>query len=149
VSLEATERAENSTNVNPLIRVMIVSDHPVLIDGLRFTFSRTVDMAIVCEARTVAEIVNSFERCKPDVAIVDLQLPMGEGSHAVRVLRNLSDSIPIVVLTTYRGEGGLLNSANGSGPGRLTEVSKMLPSEKIVLAARKTTNRLLPDADDD
>ena len=82
------------------IRVMIVSDYPVLSDGLRFTFSCTSDMAIVCEARTVAEIVRDFDYCHPDLAIVDLQLPMGEGVRAVRVLRNLSASIP-----TFRGRG--------------------------------------------
>jgi DNA-binding NarL/FixJ family response regulator len=124
-----------------LIRVMVISGHPVLSDGLRFTFSCTTDMVVACEARAVADIVRDFDTCKPDLALVDLQLPMGEGKRAVRVLRNLSDSIPIVVLTTHRGEGSFLKSANGGGPGMLTEVSKRLSSIEIVAAAREAVHR--------
>lgn len=85
-------------------RVMIVADHPIMSDGLRFVFAREPDMEVVCEARELNQVLRDFAMCHPDAVLVDLQLPQGEGMRAVRALRKLSPALPIVVLTMYPDE---------------------------------------------
>jgi two-component system, NarL family, response regulator DevR len=82
-------------------RVMIVANHPIMSDGLRLVFQREPDMEVVCEARDLEPALRDFESSCPDLVVVDLQLPEGEGLRAVRALRKLSPSLPMVVLTMY------------------------------------------------
>jgi DNA-binding NarL/FixJ family response regulator len=118
------------------IRVMIVTDHPVFADGIRSAFSCTDDMALVCQARNVVELIRQFKRCNPDLAIVDLQLPKREGECAVHLLRVFSAAIPILVLAERPGEAAPVMLATGKARGLVREVVKTSTGEAIVAAAR-------------
>ena len=108
---------------------MIVSDHPILFDGLRVVCARTSDAEIVAESLDVTQAMRNFTRCKPDVAIVDLQLPLAR--LVIRLLRGLCSRMPILVLTT--GPRELVYHA-ALNP--LIQVSKSAPTEVIVDTAR-------------
>jgi DNA-binding NarL/FixJ family response regulator len=112
---------------------MIVADHPIMIDGLRMTFARQMDMVVVCEATDTAQVVRDFELCRPDVTIVDLQRPVGEGWRAVRTLRERFPGCAMVVLTTYPGEAAVA----GNGTSATLEVSKTASGGEIIAATRR------------
>jgi DNA-binding NarL/FixJ family response regulator len=114
------------------IRVMIVADHPIMLDGLRLTFARQTDMMIVCEATDTTQVLRDFEFCRPDVTILDLQRPAGEGWRVVKVLRQRFPGCAIVVFTTYQGEAEVA----GNGTSATVEVSKTASSTEIILATR-------------
>jgi DNA-binding NarL/FixJ family response regulator len=85
-------------------RVMIVSNHPIMSDGLRLVFQREPDMEVVCETRELEQVLRDFESCYPDLVLLNLELPEGEGLRAVRALRELSPGLAMVVLTMYPGQ---------------------------------------------
>ena len=115
------------------IRVMIVADHPIMMDGLRMTFARQRDMMVVCEATDTAQVVRDFEHCRPDVTIVDLQRPVGEGWRAVKALRQRFPDCPIVVLTTYPGDA----AGAGNATRATLEVPKTASGTEIIAATRR------------
>ena len=105
---------------------MIVSDHPILSDGLRVACCRTTNSEIVCEALNVTEAVQYFSVSEPDVVIVDMQLPLAW--RVIRRLRRLCPGMPVVALTTGSETTGLTNG----GSAALIEVSKTSRGETIV-----------------
>jgi DNA-binding NarL/FixJ family response regulator len=115
------------------IRVMIVADHPIMLEGLRITLRKQKDMQIVCEAIDTAAVLRDFAVCAPDVTIIDLQRPPGEGWRAVKTLRMKFPSCAIVVLTTYPGE------AAGVGNGVLPtlELPKTASGVEVIAAVRR------------
>jgi DNA-binding NarL/FixJ family response regulator len=83
------------------IAVMIVADHPIMRDGLRFAIRREADMEIVGEACDEAQALLELGRCQPSVILLDLQQPQGAGRHAARAVRDAARSVPLVVLSTF------------------------------------------------
>ena len=115
------------------IRVMIVADHPIMLDGLRITFSRQKDMLVVCEANGSAQALREFELYRPDVTLVDLQRPAGEGWRVVNALHQRFPGCAMVVLTTYP-----VDAANaGNGTSVTVEVSKTASGTEIIAATRR------------
>jgi two-component system, NarL family, response regulator len=118
------------------IRVMIVADHPIMLDGLRMAFAAQKDMEIVCEATDATQSLRDFELCRPDVTIVDLQRPTGEGWRTVRTLRERFPDCAVVVLTTYPGE----TAAASKSTAVTLEVPKTASGIEIIAAARRAGN---------
>jgi DNA-binding NarL/FixJ family response regulator len=112
---------------------MIVAEHPIMLDGLRLTFARQQDMMVVCEATDTAQVLRDYEFCRPDVTVIDLQRPAGEGWRVVKVLRQRFPGCAIVIFTTYPGE----EEAAGNGTSATLEVSKTASSTEIIVATRR------------
>ena len=89
-------------------------------------------MEIVCEAIDAAAVLREFAVCAPDVTIIDLQRPPGEGWRTVKTLRMKFPSCAIVVLTTYPGEGD--GVGNGVPP---TELPKTASGVEVIAAVRR------------
>ena len=68
-------------------RVLICDDHEVVREGLRTLLSRRQDMAVVGEAGTMQEAIETAAKAKPDVVIMDVRLPDGSGVEACRAIR--------------------------------------------------------------
>jgi DNA-binding NarL/FixJ family response regulator len=114
-------------------RVMIVNNHPIMRVGLRLAIQREADLELVCEVADEAEALVQFELCRPDVVLIDLQLPQGSGLHAIEAIHRLRPGSPVVVLTTFPDEADV-PAGNAIGP--VVFVSKAAPSEEIVAAVR-------------
>jgi DNA-binding NarL/FixJ family response regulator len=123
-------------------RVMIVNDHPIMRVGLRLAVQREADLELVCEVADEAEAVLQFKRCRPDVVLIDLQLPQGSGLRAIEAIHGLSPQSPVVVLTTFPGEADV-PAGNASGP--IVYVSKAAPSEEIMAAVREAERTFARD----
>lgn len=86
------------------ITVMSVDDHPLMRDGIASMIGRTPDMIMVAEATTGAEAVEQFREHRPDITLMDLQMPGISGMDAIRVIRDIEPNARIIVLTTYGGD---------------------------------------------
>ena len=115
------------------ITVMLTDDHELIREGLRRAFEREEDLEVVAEAASVAEAIAVGCKMTPDVAIVDLRLPDGNGLDIVRALRAHSVDMGIVVLTMYAGDTQLFDALEA---GASAFVPKSAPAEEIVAAAR-------------
>ena len=113
---------------------MIVTDHPIMRDGLRLCVQHEPDMQVVCEASDLTQTLREFGLCKPDIAVIDLQSPQGSGLRAMTAIRKLFPGTPLVILTTYPDE---LETCRRAGEGTTVVVSKTLTSEEVILAMRQ------------
>ena len=113
--------------------VLLVDDHELIRQGLRRAFERAEDFSVVAEAGSVAEAVALAKQHQPDVVVVDVRLPDGNGLDVARMLRDQNDDIGIVVLTMYAGDEQLFGALEA---GASAFVAKDAPADDVVSAAR-------------
>ncbi len=88
----------------PVIRILTVDDHQLLREGIAAVLEAQEDMALVAEASTGLEAVETFRRLRPDVTLMDLRMPDMSGIDAIRAIRAEFPAARIIVLTTYAGD---------------------------------------------
>lgn len=101
------------------IRVLIVDDHPVLRDGVAAALSNHDDMVMVGEARNGKEAVDCFRALRPDVTLMDLQMPGMNGVEAIAAIRSDDPGARIIVLTTYMGDAQVMRALKAGAVGYL------------------------------
>lgn len=115
------------------ISVLLVDDHELIRQGLRRAFERDGDFEVVGEAGNLADARRQLALLRPDVVILDVRLPDGNGLEAARRLRSDNAELGIVVLTMYAGDDQLFEALEA---GASAFVPKNAPSEDVVAAAR-------------
>ncbi|MEG3086870.1 response regulator transcription factor [Sphingomonas sp. PB4P5] len=86
------------------IRIMTVDDHPALRDGISSMVEHEPDMTLIGEAANGIEAVAMFAGLRPDVTLMDLQMPLMGGIEAISRIRETAPGARIIVLTTYEGD---------------------------------------------
>jgi DNA-binding NarL/FixJ family response regulator len=89
---------------NTLIKVLSVDDHPLVRDGINFAIQSQADMVVVGEAANGQEAVEMFRQHRPDVTLMDLNLPIMNGIDATREIKRIAPTARVLVLTTYSGD---------------------------------------------
>lgn len=87
-----------------MIRVLSVDDHPLIRDGVARAISRHEDMELVAEAEDGNEALTAYRQHRPDVTLMDLQMPGMNGLASIEAIRAEFPEARIVVLTTYSGD---------------------------------------------
>ena len=87
-----------------LIRVLTVDDHALLRKGIRRLIDSESDMQLVAEASTGREALDEFRAHRPDVTLMDLQMPDLNGIEAIIAVRGEFLEARIIVLSTYSGD---------------------------------------------
>jgi DNA-binding NarL/FixJ family response regulator len=93
-----------TSNTPRRIRVLCVDDHPLMREGIVRILSLNDDVAVVAEARNGQEALRQFLQHRPDVTVMDLQLPQMNGLQAIRAIREEQADARVVVLTMYQGD---------------------------------------------
>ena len=86
------------------IRILTVDDHPVLREGIAAVLASEQDMILVAEASNGREAVEQFRTHRPDVTLMDVQMPEVNGIDAIVKIREEFPDARIIVLTTYTGD---------------------------------------------
>jgi DNA-binding NarL/FixJ family response regulator len=81
--------------------VLVVDDHALLRTGVANIISQEPDLYVIAEAANGREAIDAYERYRPDVALLDLRMPVMEGVEAVRQIRERDPNARVIVLTTY------------------------------------------------
>ena len=93
-----------------LIRVLSVDDHALLREGIASLIEMEADMQLVAEACDGREAVEQFRKHRPDITLMDLQMPVMNGIDAIVAIRGEFAQARIIVLTTYAGDVQVLRA---------------------------------------
>ena len=98
-------------NIGPnLIRILAVDDHPMLREGIASLVASQSDMELVAEASTGREALKQFRNHRPDLTLMDLQMPDMDGIEAMIAIRHEFPEARIIVLTTCKGDVQVLRA---------------------------------------
>lgn len=86
------------------IKILTVDDHPILREGIASIIQGEKDMVVVGEASNGREAIEVFRSKRPDVTLMDLQMPDVNGIAAIAAIRQEHPQARIIVLTTYEGD---------------------------------------------
>ena len=101
------------------IRVMVADDHPTLRYGIAAILELQADMTLVGEAENGREAVSTFLNLRPDIVLMDLQMPVMGGVEAIAEIRKVARNARIIVLTTYAGDAQAARAMKAGASGYL------------------------------
>ena len=128
------------------IRVLAVDDHPLVRQGLAGLVGVQSDMLLVGEASDGRDAIQQFRTHRPDVTLMDLQMPEMNGLDALIAIRNEFPEAKVIVLTTYAGDVQILRALKAGAQAYLlknTLHKELLETIRAVHAGKK---RLSPEA---
>ena len=97
-------------STHKLIRILTVDDHPLLRKGIAALVNSEPDLKLVAEASNGREAIDAFRSHRPDVTLMDLQMPEKDGLEAIEAIRREFPDARIIVLTTYSGDTRVLRA---------------------------------------
>ena len=86
------------------IRILSVDDHPLIRQGIAGLVATQTDMSLISEAANGREAIQQFHQHRPDITLMDLQMPEMNGLDAIIAIRGEFPEARIIVLTTYAGD---------------------------------------------
>lgn len=116
-------------NASTPIRIFIVDDHPVLREGIAAVLESEPDMILVAEANNGREALDQFRIHRPDITLMDLQMPGMSGTDAILAIRQDFPEARIIVLTTYSGDALAARALKAGASGYL--LKNMLRKELV------------------
>jgi len=128
------------------IRILAVDDHPLVRQGISGLLAVQSDMSLVAEASNGRDAIQQFRAHRPDVTLMDLQMPEMSGLDAIIAIRNEFPEARIVVLTTYTGDVQILRALKAGARAYLLKSllhKELLETIRAVHAGKKT---LSPEA---
>lgn len=126
------------------IRVLIVDDHPLLREGITAVLESHADLQVVGEATHGAQAVAQFRACRPDVTLMDLQMPGMSGVEAITAIRSEAPGARFLVLTTYKGDVQALRAFKAGASGYLLKSAlrkELVDAIRTVHAGRRIVPR--------
>jgi len=128
------------------IRILAVDDHPVVRRGIAAMIATQPDMVLVAEATNGREAIQQFRAHRPDIALMDLQMPEMSGLDAVSAIRGEFPDARIIVLTTYAGDVQILRAVKAGAQAYLLKNAfheELIDTIRAVYAGKK---KLSPEA---
>jgi DNA-binding NarL/FixJ family response regulator len=127
------------------IRVLAVDDHPLLREGIAAVMEGEDDIELIAEATSGQEAIELFRAHRPDVTLMDLQMPGMNGIDAMIAIRSEFSNARFIVLTTYQGDVQALRALKAGASGYL--LKNMLRKELLdtIRAVHAGRRRIPPE----
>ena len=116
-----------------VIRILSVEDHPVFREGLSTIISSQQDMLLVACAANATEAIAEFRRHRPDITLMDLQLPGINGADALISIRGEFPQARIIMLSTSDGDGDIQRALRA---GAMAYMLKSVPKNELLAVIR-------------
>ncbi len=116
-----------------MIRILVCDDHPVVREGLIAMLGTQPDLAVVGEAGSGPEVVRAALELRPDVLLLDLELPGFDGVEVIRRVREQAPAVRIVVLTAFDRDEQIVGAIRAGADGYLL---KGAPRDEVFRALR-------------
>ncbi|GAA4080034.1 response regulator [Nonomuraea soli] len=126
------------------VRVLIADDHPVVRDGIRAMLETQDDLEVVGEAVDGAEAVRLAGTLRPDVTLMDLQLPELDGAGAIGRIRENDPGARVIVLTTYDTDSDISRAIDAGAIGYLLKDTRREQLFDAIRAAARGESALSP-----
>jgi two-component system, NarL family, nitrate/nitrite response regulator NarL len=95
------------TDVTEQVRVLVVDDHPIVLDGVTLALHNTSWLRVAGYARCGRDAITAVQTLRPDVVLLDLRLPDMLGPEAVQALRSRGPSVKVIMFTAYPDHAAL------------------------------------------
>lgn len=134
------------SSATPVIRIMAVDDHPLLRQGIVGLVADQSDMKVVAEASNGREAIQQFRVHRPDVTLMDVQMPELNGVDAIIAIRGEFHEARIIVLTTYVGDVQVVRAIKAGASGYLLKNSLHKDLLDTIRAVHSGKKALSPEA---
>ena len=124
-----------------MIRILAVDDHPVVRQGIAGLVGIQTDMSLVGEASNGRDAIQQFRTHRPDITLMDLQMPEMNGIDALIAIRNEFSDAKVIVLTTYAGDTQILRALKAGAQAYLLKNTlhrDLLDTIRAVHSGKKT-----------
>jgi DNA-binding NarL/FixJ family response regulator len=125
------------------IRILAVDDHAILREGIAALVTGQSDMSLAAQASNGREAIHQFRKHRPDVTLMDLQMPEMNGLDAMIAIRGEFPEARIIVLTTYTGDVQVLRALKAGARAYLLKNllhKELLETIRIVHAGKRTVS---------
>jgi len=127
-----------------MIRVLLVDDHPVVRAGLTGILEAEDGIEVAGEAASAAEAVTAARAVRPDVVLMDLRMPGGDGVAATAAVLKEVPATRVLVLTTYESDSDILRAIEAGATGYLLKDAGRGELVKAIRAAARGETVLAP-----
>jgi DNA-binding NarL/FixJ family response regulator len=127
-----------------MIRILLVDDHPVVRHGLRGMLDAEPDLSVVGEASSGVDGLARAAELTPDIVLMDLRMPDGDGVEATGAILARLPETRVVVLTTYESDRDILRAIEAGACGYLLKDASPVELAEAVRAAARGETVLAP-----
>ena len=127
------------------IRILTADDHALLREGIATLVEIEPDMELVAQAATGREAIEQFRRHRPDITLMDLQMPDMSGIEAIIAIRSECPNARIIVLTTYAGDVQVVRALKAGARGYLLKGNVHADLLATIRAVHAGQKRLSPE----
>lgn len=116
-----------------MLRILIADDHQIVRRGLQMTIEAEKDMQVVADAENGSQVLSLIKKHKPDIVLMDLQMPEMDGVGALKQLRVEFPALPVLILTTFSDDAHVYAALRAGASGFLL---KEMNGDDLVLSIR-------------
>jgi DNA-binding NarL/FixJ family response regulator len=132
--------ADNVGRMTPLIRILTADDHPLIRAGVSSFLATEPGIEVVAEATNGEEALERYREMRPDLVLMDLNMPVMDGLAATKAILEEFPDARIVALTTYAGDEDIHRALDAGAMGYLVKdmmVADVLKVIRMVMAGRR------------